>query len=176
MNIELADLGTVIEFGSRSDFDTKLQMMGQTFDDVLNLVNENGVSLLQKCLVSRKFDMAKEFLERNAAVNNITKDGYNEFHLIAGNMRYDGALDVAKMLLDRGVSLTVRDKKYGNTAFFALCMEVFKVRSPENLKFLESCFEQVDDLDTCNKSGFSIRMLIDQRGTDNLKRMMEEKE
>lgn len=175
MNIEKVDYGTVIKFGTWSDFNAKLQLMGQCFDDVVNSADENGVSLLEKCIVARKFDLAREFLTKNAEVNIITKEGYNEFHLIAANIRYDGALDIAKMLLDRDVSLMVRDKKYGNTAFFALCMEIFKIRSLESLEFLEVCFERVDELDIRNKAGISIRMLIGERGTERLKQMMEEK-
>lgn len=66
-----------------------------------------------------------------------------------------------------------KDKKYGNTAFFTLCHEILKVPSAEALDFLETCFERVQEYDTCNKAGYSIRMMINQRGTDKMKQMME---
>ncbi len=112
-------------------------------------------------------------LANNAKVNNISNEGCNEFHYIASNINHDGALDTAKILLDRGTFLMAKEKKYGNSAFFALCQEIFKVRSVEGLDFIEACFENVQEYDTCNKMGYSIRMLINERGTDKLKQMME---
>ena len=175
MNLEKADYGTIIEFGTPEDFDTKLRMDGHSFEDVVDYVDEAGITLLGKCLVTRKFDMAKRFLDKNARVNRVTKDGCNEFHLIAANIRYDGAIEIAKILLDRGVSLTAVDKKYGNTALFTLCMEIFAVRSPERMEFLEKCIEQADNVDHCNKAGISTRMMVAKRGTDRLKQLMEMK-
>jgi ankyrin repeat protein len=175
MNIEKADYGLVIQFGTVHDFYTKLQMEGKTLHDVIDYTDQNGVSLLEKSLSSRKFDIAKLLLDNGAKVNIVSKEGYNEFHYIAGNIRYEGGLEIAKILLDRGVSLVAKDKKYGNTALFTLCMEIFKVRSVEALEFLETCFERCQEYDICNKAGYSVRMLINERGTDNLKRIMEGK-
>lgn len=173
MNIEKADIGTVILLGTLHDFYVKLQMEGKNLHEVIDDTDGNGVSLLQKSLIARKFDIAKVLLVNNAKVNHITNTGSNEFHCIAGNINHEGALDIAKMLLEKGVSLTAKDKKYGNTALFTLCMEIFKVRTAEALEFLETCFERVQEYDTCNKAGYSLRMLINERGTDNLKRIME---
>lgn len=173
MNIEKADIGTVILLGTAHDFYMKLQMEGKNICEVIDDTDSNGVSLLQKSLIARKFDIAKILLENNAKVNCVTNSGCNEFHCISANINHGGALDIAKILLDRGVSLTAKDKKYGNSALFTLCYEIFKVRSAESLDFLETCFERVQDYDTCNKAGYSIRMLINERGTDKLKRMME---
>ena len=173
MNIEKADYGTIIQFGTMNDFFRKLQIEGKKLDEVMNITDKNGISLLEKSLVARKFDIAKELLANNAKVNNISKGGCNEFHFIASNINFYGALDIAKILLDRGTSLTVKEKKYGNSAFYTLCMEVFKVRSAEGLNFIETCFENIQDYDSCNKRGYSIRMLINERGTDKLKQMME---
>lgn len=66
-----------------------------------------------------------------------------------------------------------KERKYGNSAFFTLCQEVFKMRSAEGLDFIEECFDKVQDYDDCNKMGYSIRMLINERGTDKLKQKME---
>lgn len=176
-NIELADYGTIAAFGTRSDFDAKLRMMGQTLDDVVDYIDEFGVSLLGRCLCSRKFDFAKELLDKNAKVNFVTKEGYNEFHLIAGNLRYDGALDVAEVLLDRGVSLTAQDKKYRNTAIFTLYLEAVKQQPPEYVAFLKACFKKVQkaDFDIQNKAGLTLRHLVNEIGPESLKRIMEEK-
>lgn len=55
----------------------------------------------------------------------------------------------------------------------SLIEEKFKVRSVEGLEFIETYFEKVQEYDTCNKAGYSVRMLINERGTDKLKQMME---
>ena len=175
MNLEKADYGTIIKFGTMHDFYMKLQLEGKTLDEVINITDKDGISLLEKSLIARKFDIARELLVNNAKVNNVSNEGCNEFHYIASNINCDGALGIAKILLDRETSLVEKEKKYGNSAFFALCQEIFKVRSAEGLKFLEDCFEKVWEYDMCNKMGYSIRMLINERGTDKLKQMMESK-
>lgn len=173
MNVEKADYGTIIKFGTIHDFDAKLKMEGKTLDEVKNITDKDGISLLEKSLIARKFDIAKMLLANNVKVNNISNDGCNEFHYIASNINNEGAIDVAEILLDRGVSLMAKEKKYGNSAFFVLCQEIFKVRSVEGLNFIELCFKQVREYDICNKAGYSIRMLINERGTEKLKKMME---
>lgn len=173
MNIEKADYGTVIQVGTMHDFYTKLQMEGKTLHDVIDNTDKNGVSLLEKSLSSSKFDIAKLLLDNGTKVNVVSKEGYNEFHYIAANIRYEGGLEIAKILLDRGVSLVAKDKKYGNSALFTLCHEILKVPSAEALDFLETCLERVKEYDTYNKAGYSVRMLINTRGTGKLKRMME---
>ena len=150
MNIEKTDYGTIIRFGTIQDLNTKLQMEGKTLDEVIDVTDKEGVSLLEESLIARKFDIAKVLLANNAKVNNISHEGCNEFHYIASNINHDSALDIAKILLDRGTSLMVKEKKYGNSAFFALCQEIFKVRSVEGLNFIERCFENVQEYDTCN--------------------------
>lgn len=173
MNIEKADYGTVIQIGTMQDFYTKLQMEGKTLQDVVDYTDKNGVSLLEKSLSTSKFDMAKLLLDNGAKVNVVSKEGCNEFHYIAANIRYKGGLEIAKILLDRGVSLVVKDKKYGNSACYTLCHEILKIASDEMLAFLETCLEQFQEYDACNKAGYSVRKMINQRGTDQLKRMIE---
>ena len=115
MNIEKADYGTVIQVGTMHDFYTKLQMEGKTLHDVIDHTDKNGVSLLEKSLSARKFDIAKLLLDNGAKVNVVSKEGYNEFHYIAANIRYEDGLEIARILLDRGVSLVAKDKKYDKT-------------------------------------------------------------
>lgn len=177
-NIELADYGTIAQFGTREEFNAKLRLMGQTLDDVVDYVDEYGVSLLGRCLSSRKIDFAKELLEKNAKVNVVSKEGNNEFHLLAANIREEGALDVAWMLLDRGVSLTEQDKKYKNTALFTLYLEQLKMRTPESMDFIEACLKKVEKFafDIPNKAGITLRGFISENGPERFKIIMEEKE
>lgn len=175
MDIVKCDFGTVIRLGSLQDFCVKLQQEGKKAEEVIDFIDSKGMSLLEISLASRKFDTAKFLLSHDSKVNNISKEGCNEFHYIAGNIRYDGALEVAEILLEKGTSLLQKDNKYGNSAFFTLCQEIFKVRSEETMKFLENCLKKIDDYDDCNNAGYSIRMLINQRGTERLKQIMENK-
>ena len=73
MNVEKADYGTIIQFGTMHDFNTKLQMEGKTLDEVMDITDKDVISLLQKSLIARKFDIAKVLLANNAKVNNIFK-------------------------------------------------------------------------------------------------------
>ncbi len=157
------------------DLKVRLQTEGKTLDEVIDTIDKDGISLLEKSLIARKFDIAKELLENNTKVNVVSREGCNEFHYIASNINREGALHIAKILLDRGTSLTAKDKKYGNSAFFTLCQEIFKVRSVEGMNFIETCLEKVQEYDTVNNMGYSIRMLINERGTDKLKQLMERK-
>lgn len=50
-------------------------------------------------------------------------------------------------------------------------MEAFKERSESTMNFIEECFEQVTDVDEKNKNGFTIRKLIMERGSDELKKI-----
>lgn len=176
MDIEKCDLGTVISFGSLQDFSMKLQQEGKRIADVIDQTDKNGMSLLEISLAAGNFDVAKFLLTNNSKVNIVSKEGCNEFHYIAGNLRYEGALETAELLLEKGTSLVHKDSKYGNPAFFTLCQEVFKFRSEEALNFLEKCLKRIDNYDDCNRAGYSIRMLIDQRGTERLKQIMENRE
>lgn len=173
MNIEKADYAAIIKFGTIHDLNMKLQMEGKSLLEVSNITDKEGISLLEKSLIARKFDIAKELLANNAKVNNVSNAGCNEFHYLASNINCDGALDIARLLLAKGTSLKEKEKRYGNSAFFTLCQEVFKMRSTEGLDFIEECLDKVQDYDDCNKMGYSIRMLINERGTDKLKQKME---
>ena len=176
MNIEKADYGTIVQFGSLDDVIQKLIIEEKSIADVIDITDENGMSLLEKSLVARKFDIAKYLLDNNAKVNIVSNSGYNEFHYIASNIDCDGAIQIARILLRRGTSLILQDNRFGNSAIFTLCMEIFKSRTEEGLAFLEECILCVTDIDTCNKNGYSLRILISERGTDRLKTILEEKD
>lgn len=176
-NVELADYGLIAQLGTREEFNEKLRLMEQTLDDVVDYIDENGVSLLGRCLSSRKIDFAKELLAKNAKVNIVSKGGCNEFHFLAANLRADGAIDIAWTLLDRGVSLTAQDKKYENTALFTLYLEQLKMQTPESMDFMEACLKKVEKtaFDIKNKAGITLRWFINEHGPERFKKIMEEK-
>ncbi len=173
MNIETADYGAIITFGSLDDVLNKLQLCGQSIEDIVDIKNNSGVSLLEKSLIAGKFDISKFFLENGAKVNIVSKDGYNELHYLAANINLEGATNIGRMLLNRNVSLMQRDEKYGNSAYFSLCIEGFKCRTDDVMEFLEECYNYVTDIDEKNNSGYSIRDLLSERGTEELKKRMK---
>jgi ankyrin repeat protein len=174
MNIEKADYVTVVKFGSIEELNLKLYNDGKMLDEVIGFTDERGMSLLEHCLSSRKFDIAEYLLNNNARVNVVSKEGCNEFHYIASNINCEGALKIAKILLERGTSLRQKDIKYGNSAIYTLCLEILKVCSNEGLEFMKECLKNTKEFDDCNKRGFSIRTLINERGTEALKQLLIE--
>lgn len=173
MDLKKADIGTVIEFGTLDDFAYKLELESQNLSDIIDHVNPDGVSLLQKALVGRKFDNAKFLMNNGAKVNVITKAGNNELHCLAANINFDGALDLARLLIDRGVDLNHIDKKYGNPAVFSIFLELLKRQSQEGMKFIEEILSYKLDIDIVNKSGISARKLLIERGNDSIKKIVE---
>ena len=174
MNIEKADYGTIVKFGTLKDLHEKIKIKNDNVADIINWVDDSGISLLERSLISRKFEISKFLLDNNAKVNIVSKEGNNEFHFLAPNINCIEAVEIGKLLLSKGTSVMQKDVKYGNTAFFSLCMEAFKERSESTMNFIEKCFEQVTDVDEKNKNGFSIRNLIMERGSDELKKRLEE--
>lgn len=175
MNIEKADYGTIIKFGALDDLLRKVEYENDTMENIISILDTAGISLLEKSIISRKFDISHYLLNNGANVNIVSKEGLNEFHFLATNINHEGAVDIGKILLNRGVSVMQKESKYGNTAFFSLCIEAFKDRSEKVLEFLKDCLEKVTDVDDKNISGYSIRSLINERGTEELKERMEVK-
>ena len=126
MDLNKADFGTVIKFGNLEDFLKKLNIENKCIEEVVNFMDKNGTSLLETSLISRKFDTAKILLDNNAQVNVISSEGRNELHYVAANINCIGAVDVAYRLVEMGVDLNLKDKKFANSAILSLCQEVLK--------------------------------------------------
>lgn len=175
MNLEKADYGTIVRFGTLKDLQEKMKQKGEDISEIVNLTDDSGISLLEKSLVSRKFEISKYLLDNNAKVNIVSKDGNNEFHFLAPNINCNEAIEIGKLLLRKGTSVMQKEMKYGNTAFFSLCLEAFKGRSECTMEFIEECFDKVTDVDKKNNNGLSVRKLIAERGTEKLKKRLEGK-
>ncbi len=126
MDINKADYGTIIKFGNLKLFLEKLKIEGNCIEEIVDSIDKNGISLLEKSLISRKFDIANFLLDNGAKVNIISNDDCNEFHYLAANINCQGAVEVACRLVDMGVDLNLKDKKFGNSAIWSLCQEVLK--------------------------------------------------
>lgn len=174
MNIEKADYGTIVIFGTLKDLQEKMRLSHASVSDLVNWRRDcDGASLLEVSLAHRKFEISKYLLDNNADVNVVTADGYNEFHFLAPNINLNEAITVGKLLLGKNVSVMQKDAKYGNTAFFSLCLESFKGRSPAVMEFIQECLRKVTSVDETNKAGFSIRSLINERGNKQLKEQLK---
>lgn len=171
MDLTRADYSTVIMFGSLEDLNCKMEMLSDEIKDIVNSTDERGTSLLETALSSRKFDIAKYLLDNGAKVNVVTEDKCNEFHCLAANINTEGALELAEILKEKGVDLTLRDIKYGNSALFTLCYEVFKRHLDDRLMFIVKCLQGYEHLDDENKAGCSVRQIIKERGTNEMKKL-----
>lgn len=175
MDLQRADYATIIKFGTLDDFQKKIEMESQSLGGIIDTTDANEISLLQKALISRKFDIAKYLLNESAKVNIISKDGFNELHYLAANINFDDAIQVARLLINHGVDLNHVDKKYGNSALLSICLEILKRQTKEGMEFIEEIIEQNADVDIVNKSGISVRSLLDERGTDRIRLLLKEK-
>lgn len=168
MNIEKSDIATVIRFGNLDDFLIKLKLENKKIEDVINYTDNRNVSILERSLISRKFDIAKYLISNNAKINNISDEGYNELHFIAANINFNDALEIAYLLKERGVSLTLRDLVHGNTPIFLMCLEIIKQRIPQQIEFLKECLLEINDYTLKNNKGYSIKDIILRSGISEL--------
>ncbi len=174
MDINKADYGTVIKIGSIELFKEKMKLNKQKIGDALNILDENGVSLLQKSLASRRFEIANYLLDNNADINIISSSGCNELHYLASNINVGDAIPIANRLLDMNVDLDLKDKKLNNSPLWYLCQEIFKQRTEEGILLIIKCLKKKPDVKSLNCAGFSVEQLINERGTDEMKKIMKE--
>lgn len=173
MDIHKADYWTIIKFGSLELLLEKLRTEEKNIKEVVNSIDKNGISLLGKSLMSRNFDIANFLLDNNAKVNIISNDECNEWHYLAANINYTGAVELANRLVDLGVDLNLKDKAFGNSAIWSLTQEVLKKRTREGNDLIVKCLEKRPNINDLNKSGYSLKYLIEERGTDDMKKVME---
>ncbi|MFJ5772509.1 ankyrin repeat domain-containing protein [Psychrobacillus sp. NPDC093180] len=174
MDIQKADYWTIIRFGNFELFMEKLRMENQSIEKIVNLVDRNGISLLEKALISRKFDIANFLLDNNAKVNIISNEECNELHYLAANIHFTGAVELAHRLVELGVNLNIRDRKFGNSALLSLCQEVLKKRTEEGNYLIIKCLKKHPHIHDLNKSGYSLKQLLEERGTVDIKKVVEE--
>lgn len=111
----------------------------KTLDQVKNLCDENGMTLLQQSLASRNFDISEYLLKNEVITNHISNEGYNELHYLAANINYDGAIKIANKLIEDNVDINLKDKRYKNSPLWYLCHEVLKKCSSEGIELIFKC-------------------------------------
>ena len=88
-------------------------------------------------------------MDNNAKVNIISNDKYNEWHYLAANINYTGAVELAHRLVDLGVDLNFKDQKFGNSAIWSLCQKV-KKRTKEGNDLIVKCLEKRPNINDLN--------------------------
>jgi ankyrin repeat protein len=174
MDINKADYGTVVKFGNIELLIEKMKLEKHNIDEVVNVVDNNGVSLLEKSLISRKFEIAKYLLDNNAEINIVSNEGCNELHYLASNINFGGAVQIANRLIDMNVNLDLKEKKYNNSSLWCLCQEVLKRRTEEGISLIIKCLKKNPNVKSLNNLGYSVENLINERGTHEMKKAMEE--
>ena len=174
MDINKADYNTIIKFGNLELFKEKLSLENTNLIDILNIVDKNGISMLQHSLVSRKFEISNYFIQNKANINIISNEGCNELHYLASNINFEGATQIANQLIDMNVSLDLKEKKANNSPLWCLCHEVLKKRSQDGILLIIKCLKNNPDIKSLNSAGYSVQKLINERGTDEMKKVMEE--
>ncbi|MET3659175.1 hypothetical protein [Sporosarcina psychrophila] len=68
------------------------------------------------------------------------------------------------------VDLILKDKKFGDSGIWSLCQEVFKKRTKEGNDLIVKCLEKRPNINNLNKSGYLLKYLIEERGTEDMKK------
>jgi len=174
MNIEKADVFVIAQLGNVDLLIKKLNMIDMTIENVKNRKDKNGISLLQKSIIGRKFDISKVLLDLNVDINVISQEGYNELHYIVCNLGTKESFDIAKQIIAKGGDLNFKDKVYGNSPFNYICQEAIK-KTKQNVEFYEFisyCMTYRPELNEKNLYGRNIMDIINESGNEILKKII----
>lgn len=164
MNIEKADIFTIVQLGNIKLLKHKLNIINEKIEDIKDEKDKNGISLLERSIIGRNFDISKEILNVNPKLNIISNDGYNELHYIAFNLLSDESIDIAKIIIQKGVDLNLKDKVYGNTPFMYICQAVIKNKNLKLIDFAKFCMDYNPNLNCKNMQGFNAKDIINMYG------------
>lgn len=173
MDIKDEEYWTIVMFRSLEGFKKRLKNDHKQIHQLTNLVDDRGISLLQQSLISGKFDIANLLLNEGSIIKNISKQGYNELHYISAHLDDVRAIQLAHRLVELNVDLDSQDRRYGNSALFTMCYESFKVRTTESDELIIACLKKQPNVELKNKSGYSVKQLIEEKGTEDMKRAIE---
>lgn len=171
MNFKNASYVHVAMFGSPADLIEKLGKERGALNKIIDQLDSDGMSLLEKAIAYHNFSIANFLLEHNAKVNVVSNEGYNELHYIASHFNIEGAVQIARCLLDKGVSLSAQDSIYHNTALLTLCIEGtrYRNRTPEVVSFLVDCIRKGEGLYEKNRIDLNAEQFVLNKGTPEMK-------
>lgn len=170
MNLEKADLFAIVQFGNYQLFTEKLKIIKNTLDNIKNEKDLQGISLLQRSIIGKNFDISKELLLLNCKINVISKEGYNELHYIYANLKTKESFSVAKKIIEKGGDLNLKDKLYGNTPFNYICQEAIKQhnQTEDFFDFVKFCMKYNPDLNSNNFYNINIIKLVKESKNEKL--------
>ena len=147
-------------FGDKQKFLEAINEQTYTFEQLAQMRDKAGMSLLEHAIGNAKFDTAEYLLEQGMPVNIISKDGENEFHCLSPYLHEDRAVDLGWMLLDKGVHLAQQDK-HGLTAMASMYIKLipFVSNSKKHADFLRACLAKKQGLNEISKYGYCVRTL-----------------
>lgn len=172
MDINRVDYFTVALLGNLNDFLQKMNAEKMTIARLQEMRDSEGSTILQTAIASLRFDIANYLLDHNYSVNNISKARKNELHSIADRIAYDEAVNLGERLLNLEVDLNLQDRAHKNTPFMTLL--VFGLgRGERQTEFLMKCLQKKPDIFLKNKSGLSPADIINQRGNEEMKKVVK---
>ena len=113
-------------------------------------------------------------------VYNLTvEDNHNYYidkyaELVNSNKVWNWVEDIPDRLIDMSVDLDLKEKKLNNSSLWCLCQEVLKKRTEDGISLIIKCLNKKPDVKSLNSAGYSVENLINERGTDEMKKVMEE--
>ena len=120
--------------------------------DIKKIRFDDGLSLLEVAIANRQYDICNYLLDIDSPVNIVTKSGNNELGIISPNLHDINAVSIANRLLEKGVDLSLIDKKYGNTVMFSITLHIITHANIDNILFLEKCLRKGSGIYEKNKN------------------------
>lgn len=170
----MASIYTTAEIKNFDAFINQIDNDQIDINNVLDIPDEYGRTLLQISLIGRNFKLANYLLDLGAKINHITNSGYNELQVLAGNINEDGGVELARRLIDLGCDIDYLDSKNQNSAVFILTLNLLKSRSEKNMKFLNEILMRSKTLCHENKYGMSLYKFLETNNIEEQLKIVKE--
>lgn len=172
------DFGAIASMGSLEMLLHAIKLAGTTIEEIKDWQHEDTkTSLFIASLSNPKDNYAISWylLKHGVKLNCVTKEGYNELHVLAPRFTHNPeACELAIELIKRGVDINLPNKKYGNTAFFDFCFEYIKRPYEDRWRVIEACIPQNPDVLHKNRRGISAYSFMKEAGDERINRLIEE--
>ena len=122
---------------------------GKIRNDVLNLRDKKGKTLLHWAVVYNNAPLVKQLLKLGANVNDQDFDGFTPLYFALSKKNYT----MAKLLIESGANVNVKDI-HGNTPLH------YALKHSLNMKFVELLVKNGTDVNAVNKNGYTPLMFL----------------
>ncbi|MBR5345960.1 MAG: hypothetical protein IK127_09080 [Clostridia bacterium] len=144
---------TIVAFNKLKDLLAQIEADNLNKQQLHQIRFENDSSMFELAIAYNNYEIANYLIDIDTPINVVTKEGWNEFHYLASHLKDSQAITIGNLLLERGVDLAQKDRKYGNTALLSLIIGVINKRSFDQLAFICRCVEKDQGLFEQNKTG-----------------------